>query len=64
MTKQERDDLARAITRIILARWEERTAAYDKQGFQIIIHVQPGQTQARIQWPPPLDMAETDLIKY
>lgn len=50
-----RETLAYAIAQVILARWQERTAGYENQGFEIIIHVLPGQTHAKMKWPPPLD---------
>lgn len=50
-----RDTLAYAIAQMILVRWQERTAGYENQGFEIIIHVLPGQTQAKMKWPPPFD---------
>lgn len=49
-----REALAQAIARKLVQAWGVHLAGR-VDGFKITIHVQPGQTQARIEWPPPLD---------
>ena len=49
------EQIAVAIAKQLLYNWLSRTGDYRRQGFRIVIHVEPGQTQARIEWPPPLD---------
>lgn len=46
--------LAMEIARRLVQAWDGHLAGR-ADGFKITIHVQPGQTQAKIEWPPPLD---------
>lgn len=51
--ERELDRLANAIAQQIIAGYSKaRRNARNRNGFQIIIHVQNGQQQALIQWPP------------
>jgi hypothetical protein len=53
------DNLAIGIAQRLLAGWLLRLEGYEHRGCQIIIHLEPGQTQARIEWPPPLEHIKT-----
>lgn len=48
----DRDALAREIARRLVQSWDNHLARRT-DGFKIIIHVLPGQEQAKIEWPPP-----------
>jgi hypothetical protein len=44
--------LALEIARRLVQSWDSHLAGR-ADGFKVIIHVLPGQGQARIEWPPP-----------
>lgn len=56
MTKEparaDRAALAAKIAQKIVQSWETHLAQRT-DGFKIVIHVLPGQGQAKIEWPPP-----------
>lgn len=53
------EQIAFAVAKQLIQNWLVRTGDYKRRGFRITIHVEPGQTQARIEWPPPLDNVAT-----
>lgn len=50
--RANRAALAAKIAQKIVQSWETHLAGR-ADGFRITIHVQPGQSQAKIEWPPP-----------
>lgn len=50
----DRAALALEIARRLVQGWETHLASR-ADGCKVVIHVLPGQTQARIEWPPPLE---------
>lgn len=46
--------LAIVVAQRLLAGWVAKTIL-DGGGFKIVIHVQPGQSKAKIEWPAPAD---------
>jgi hypothetical protein len=52
-------DVVLAVAKHLVANWFNRTGGYENTGFRIVIHVDPGQTKARIEWPPPIEHIKT-----
>lgn len=47
-----RDTLAARIAQKIVQSWDTHLAGRT-EGCKIVIHILPGQAQAKIEWPPP-----------